>query len=294
MIDFDLRQTMKAVLAQGRDEARCKDLTLKAFIEPEVPRGLSGNEACLRRSLHLLVGHAVGSTDHGEITASVRLLHRMDDEVAVRFEVADTAPCLLVEGSETVFPGLQDARDPADVDLALWQQLVQLFADELGVSSGPDEGNTFWFSARFRAHRLGRTLEVSPMTVESRRILVVEDNLVNQKVAARIIEKLGYAVDVVADGAEALEAIERESYGLILMDCQMPVMDGYEATEEIRRREGAHRRTPIVALTAHAMETNRQRCLDIGMDDFVTKPVTSDQLQRVLDNWLSPPRVPAL
>jgi CheY-like chemotaxis protein len=122
------------------------------------------------------------------------------------------------------------------------------------------------------------------------RVLLVEDNLVNQKVASKLIEKLGFAVDVAPDGRKALEATERNDYGLILMDCQMPVMDGYEATVEIRRREAdGRRRVPIVALTAHALESNKERCLGIGMDDFVTKPITADRMRSVLDSWLGPP-----
>ena len=123
----------------------------------------------------------------------------------------------------------------------------------------------------------------------AQRVLLVEDNLINQKVASKLIQKLGFAVDVVADGQKAVEATARTPYGLVLMDCQMPVMDGYEATVAIRRREqqGAPR-VPIVALTAHAMESNRERCLSIGMDDFVTKPITAGQLKQVLDDWLGP------
>jgi CheY-like chemotaxis protein len=119
-----------------------------------------------------------------------------------------------------------------------------------------------------------------------RRVLVVEDNLVNQKVALRLLERLGYVADVVQDGAEALAALGRERYGLVLMDCQMPVMDGYEATREIRRREGAVAHTPIVALTAHALSSNRTLCLETGMDDFLSKPVNPIELRRVLDTWL--------
>ena len=124
------------------------------------------------------------------------------------------------------------------------------------------------------------------------RVLIVEDNLVNQKVAQRMVEKLGYQADVVENGRLAIDALEDGSYGLVLMDCQMPVMDGYEATAEIRRRESDARREnrlPIVALTAHVLDNNRQQCLDVGMDDFVTKPVSGTRLKEVLDRFLNPP-----
>jgi CheY-like chemotaxis protein len=128
----------------------------------------------------------------------------------------------------------------------------------------------------------------TPAETQSRaRVLVVEDNVVNQKVAARMLEKLGCRVDVVANGHEAIEAVTRIAYHCIFMDCQMPEMDGYEATTVIRRREalsGAH--VPIIAMTANAMESDRERCLAAGMDDYVSKPVEPDELRRALRQWI--------
>ena len=125
------------------------------------------------------------------------------------------------------------------------------------------------------------------------RILVAEDNPINQKVAVKMIEKLGYRVDIAGNGHEACEALERIAYAMVLMDCQMPVMDGFQATTVIRRREGSGRRTPIIAMTANAMQEDRQRCLEAGMDDFISKPVASKALAETLSRWMpcdtSPP-----
>ncbi|NOS76537.1 MAG: response regulator [Nitrospira sp.] len=134
---------------------------------------------------------------------------------------------------------------------------------------------------------------LSEVQAQSRgRILVAEDNSINQKVAVKMIEKLGYRVDVAGNGREAVEALERISYALVFMDCQMPEMDGFEATTAIRRREGSGRRTPIIAMTANAMQEDHDRCLTAGMDDFVSKPVNAKHLQEILHRWVSHPQEP--
>jgi two-component system sensor histidine kinase/response regulator len=155
-----------------------------------------------------------------------------------------------------------------------------------------DAGSTFWFSIPLVAADAPEPAAVAsrdPMEHrrhDGARILVAEDNPVNQLVAVRILEKLGYRADVAANGSEAVDALMRIDYAAVLMDCQMPEMDGFEATREIRRRQGTRRRTPVIAMTAAAAREDRDRCVEADMDDYVSKPVRTEELGRVLAQWL--------
>ena len=161
----------------------------------------------------------------------------------------------------------------------------QLFSCLVSVMSRQPNANDFLSETASPLVTLHGLMETRIMS--SKVILVAEDNIVNQKVAVRQLQKLGYRADAVADGREALEALRRIPYDLVLMDCHMPEMDGYEATGEVRRREGATKHTPIVAMTANALEGDREKCLAAGMDDYISKPVKQEELARVLDRLFS-------
>jgi CheY-like chemotaxis protein/HPt (histidine-containing phosphotransfer) domain-containing protein len=221
------------------------------------------------------------------------------DRLGLRFEITDTGIGLAPEARERLFEPFSQADASTTrryggtgLGLAISKGLVALFDGEIGVESRPGKGSTFWFTARFAA---GTPIVVTPRTdpavadqpgAAPALVLVVDDNATNQKVAVRMLENLGHRADVAADGAEAVEAWARVPYDLILMDCRMPVMDGYEATQAIRTAEAAGRRTPIVAMTASAMAEDRQRCLDAGMDDFLSKPVQQSDVRQKVNHWL--------
>jgi len=169
----------------------------------------------------------------------------------------------------------------------------------IGVESRLGEGSTFWFELPLQPDTqphvaappaadifdLKQTVAGQFAACNSR-VLIVEDNIVNQKVACRLLERFGLRTDVAANGQEAVEMAALAPYGLILMDCQMPEMDGYEATREIRRREGSTRQVAVIAMTAEAVAGSRERCLEAGMDDYISKPVRMDELYRALSRWL--------
>jgi CheY-like chemotaxis protein len=164
----------------------------------------------------------------------------------------------------------------------------------INASSEPGRGSTFWFDielalplAESAAPELAGTQRPAGSAWASApRVLVAEDSPVNQVVAARSLERCGCSAEVVATGVEALRALAAQTYDAVLMDCQMPEMDGYEATRELRRREQGARHTPVIAMTAHAMTGDRERCLDAGMDDYITKPVRHADLEGALRRWI--------
>jgi CheY-like chemotaxis protein len=182
--------------------------------------------------------------------------------------------------------------------LAIARELIELMAGTIGATTrGPGRGSTFWFELELAApvETDGRSLRLAdtsaaapPMWLTPPLVLVAEDSPVNQIVASRMLERCGCRVEVVSDGRQALAALSAQRYDAVLMDCQMPVLDGYQATAELRRRENGGHRTPVIAMTAHAMDGDRETCVDAGMDGYLSKPMRREQLIDALRQWISP------
>jgi len=173
--------------------------------------------------------------------------------------------------------------------LAICRRLITLMGGKLDLDSEPGRGSTFVFNVSFPvvARSAAPVRPAQDRIAVSRKrlhILLVEDNVVNQKVAMRLLERMGHRVDIAPDGRQAVAAVQVVKYDLVLMDCQMPVMDGYAATGAIRGLE-CGRHLPIVAMTAHAMPEDRRRCLDAGMDEYLAKPISADKLYDLLENF---------
>ena len=311
LLDFDLRQTVKEITLMFCQRVAEAGLELIYRIEPTVPLTLKGDPGRLRQIVTNLVGNAIKFTNKGGVTVNVSLFSERDSSAIILFEIKDTGIGIPASGLSAIFEPFTQASTSTTrkfggtgLGLAICRQLVELMEGEIGVTSEEGVGSTFWFTARFENQasqtsevlQTKETMEINaipPATEKalksSARILLAEDNIINQKVAQSILEKLGYKTDVVANGWEALKALEMIDYDLVLMDCQMPEMDGFEATAMIRDSNSnvINHNVPIIAMTANAMLGDREKCLEAGMSDYLSKPVNPVELDQMLLKWLA-------
>ena len=301
-VPFDLRALVEGVLSLMRASAGARQLSLEAMIDPALPERLGGDALRLRQVLVNLLGNAIKFTHQGGIRVVVRMPGGRDaSTVRLRFEVSDTgigiAPAKLAQIFEPFMQG--DASTTrhyggSGLGLSIVRQLVQLMGGEVGVHSEPGAGSTFWFSLSLS--RVESPLEPAATPIEGAgvgaHVLVAEDNAVNQLVLQAMLQNLGCSVDLVADGAAAIEAAAARRYDLVFMDCHMPGTDGYAATRGIRAYEHAAGASPvpIVALTAAALAEDRDKCFAAGMNDFLSKPVNMPLLGAMLKRWVGEAR----
>ena len=307
---FSLRRTLDEALAPFVQPAEEKGLQCHRRISEAVPDLLVGDPARLRQVLFNLVGNAVKFTEAGSVTLAADLTTRTEDAVTLAFTVTDTGPGIPAHQHQTIFdpfaqadPSVSRRHGGTGLGLSISTRLVTAMGGTLTVKSRPGEGATFHFELTLplgteAAEPSAPGADKAPDSeagdvTPGRRILLAEDNPVNQKVVRITLERMGHRIMVVSDGRAAVSAATAEDFDLILMDVQMPEMDGYEATAAIRRHEGPTRRIPIVALTAHAMAGDRERCLAAGMDDYLAKPIPPAAFQEVLDRHLPTAEAPA-
>ena len=285
----------------GCGPANEKGLRLTTSVLDGVPPVLVGDALRLEQALVNLCGNAVKFTFDGEVAVTVQRLDALPDgRSLLRFSVRDTGPGLSPEQVPALFtPFTQgDASTTREfggtgLGLTISRQLATLMGGNIKVTSIKGKGSTFEVDIPVglgdpdMLDDSGIIAMPPARALTGTRVLLAEDNEVNQWVAVRMLERLGCEVRVARNGAEAVEMVFNDRYDFVLMDCQMPLVDGYAATEQIRARERGSRRIPIVALTAHALAEDRTRCLQVGMDDFITKPVGLDDLRNVLERYVA-------
>jgi PAS domain S-box-containing protein len=311
--EFNLRRTVEEVVDLLAIRCGEKGIGIACQMAPDVPLGLHGDALRLRQILLNLSGNAVKFTQQGAVRIEVGVELRESERALLKFSVHDSGIGIPPDKVSKLFaPFTQvdssDSRryEGTGLGLAISKQLCEMMGGRIGVESVAGQGSVFWFTAFFGV------LAVQPQTEAQRapgsgvedasgvslnreergrfRLLLAEDHPTNQVVALEMLRRMGYRADVVANGVEAMSAVRNGDYDIVLMDCQMPEMNGFEATRRIRQGEAGSRNTqmPIIALTANAMSSDRDRCVAAGMSDYVSKPVRPAELSGALDRWLGP------
>ncbi len=295
---FDLHRLIQEIKRLFLINANQKSLIFTVEISQEVPQFIESDPYRLRQILLNLLANSVKFTQQGSINLSCKLAGMIDSSYLLKFDIVDTGIGFDQKTKDYLFEDFTQAdtstaREYGGTGLGLniSKMLCHLLGGEIGASSELGAGSTFWFTIVAKPGTAADTAPADsndklPETLESEkiRILVAEDNQVNQIVISAMLKKMGADFDLVADGNEALKALQAQDYGLILMDCQMPGMDGFEATRRIRTFQGKKAKVKIVALTANAMNSDRKICLAAGMDDYISKPLKAIDLQRVIES----------
>ncbi|MGQ4647051.1 response regulator [Lyngbya aestuarii] len=310
-INFNLPECVKESVSLMTLPAQNKDIKIITEFDINLPERVHGDPGKLRQILLNLVSNAIKFTPQGEIKIQTNLQSETQQDSTIYFAVTDTGIGIPPEALPKIFKSFSqvDASTSREyggtgLGLAICQQLASIMGGEIGVDSLVNQGSTFWFTVKLSkplyhqgiaTSSTGKTDNLSDQDIEDARqpaniqkklkILVAEDNLINQTVILSQLQTLGYEAECVANGSEALELLEKQDYDLVLMDCQMPVMDGYSAIQELRRRERNQEHTVVIALTANAMLADRQKCLGAGMDDYLSKPLEQGDLARVIRRW---------
>jgi len=310
VMDFDLQNLLDNFAATMDNLAHDKGLELICDMSPDVSTLLRGDSGRLRQILTNLTGNAIKFTHAGEVVIRITLETETKQTAMLRFSIRDTGIGIPADKIGLIFDKFSqvDASTTRQfggtgLGLAISKQLAELMGGQTGVNSKEGEGSEFWFTANLeKQSKAARNQPSSSDELTGKRglimknifaaykmrILLVEDNITNQQVAVGILMQLGLTVDSVADGQEALTALETIAYDLVLMDVQMPVMDGYEATARIRDPQSMvlNHNIPVIAMTANAMTSDREKCLKAGMNDYISKPVSPNVIVEVLNKWL--------
>jgi CheY-like chemotaxis protein len=299
-IPFNLRTLVGELVTLLSSQAQANNLALIAEIDPQLPEMLLGDPTRMRQVLTNFMTNAIKFTHEGEVRVRVLCLSAFASRVMLRLEVRDTGIGIPEEKQKDLFLSFTQGDGSTTrkyggtgLGLAIVRQLVLMMGGKIGLESEPGRGSTFWCELDFPVAALTaeseerKEAETQAEGALQGHVLLVEDNKVNQMVASRMLTGMGLTVDLAENGEKALAALARNRYDLVLMDCQMPVLDGYEATRAFRSQEpqGA-KRLPIIAMTAHAMEGDRRKCLEAGMDDYLAKPVKKELLRKLLGQWL--------
>jgi two-component system sensor histidine kinase/response regulator len=314
-MNFDLRETVTNSLALLAPRAQSKNIAMTCSLAEQINGKLVGDPSRLRQILLNLLSNAVKFTDQGEVALEITQIKETDQETGLHFSIRDTGIGMTEEVQKKLFQSFTQADSSTTrkfggtgLGLAISRKLVELMGGTIGVNSIDGKGSTFWFILSYARQKTPVSpaaeapaamqylngVPPTPLALPNHIcVILAEDNKVNQLVGLKQLKKLGYAnVRVVENGMEAVAAWQQDPEVIILMDCQMPEMDGYQATQKIRELEAEESlpRTRIIAMTANAMQGDRELCLTAGMDDYIAKPVEAGELKRVLQKAVANPQ----
>lgn len=304
-IDFRLEDLATGLISQYERTAESKGIRIKYSISPELPEWVLGDSAKVRQVVGNLLNNAVKFTRHGHVLLDISPAPSTDhikhqDAVPVQIQIQDTGVGIPSEKQEIMFECFTQAEGPLfhgtgalGLGLAIVQRLVRLLGGTVHCASEEGKGSTFSLIVSFKPSKYVLQTPMASVLAEEKplsgaRVLVVEDDLVNQRYIVRLLERMGCAVDLAGDGEQAIESLKEKDFDIVLMDVEMPGMNGIEATRLIRTLGTGCRNPeiPIIALTAHAMWGDEQRCLQAGMDDYVPKPVDMDTVAAIIKSVL--------
>ncbi|MBV8894950.1 MAG: response regulator [Acidobacteriaceae bacterium] len=306
-VEFEIRQLVRDAAAVLGEQIKRKRLIFETSFDDRLPACVIGDGARVRQILLNLLSNAVKFTDRGTVQVIVSQQERTpDNRVVVRFTVSDTGIGIPPEAQETLFQSFSQANASTSrryggtgLGLAISKRLAELMGGAIGVESTPGRGSRFWFTVKLPISRsrdssmqglgaLHDAVSNADNSIPTRgHVLVAEDNAINQRVAAILLTKLGYTPDLASDGKQALEKMQQRDYDIVLMDCQMPIMDGFEAAAAIRALPNGRSRVPIIAVTANVLAGQREKCLESGMNDYIPKPISRDVLENAIQKFLS-------
>ena len=296
---FSLNVLLHDLDSMFHDQFEQKGLKAYYQLDPQLPQWLLGDEHRLRQVMINLIGNALKFTEQGGVFVRVQQLEQYDQHQSlIRFSVKDTGIGISPAAQSRLFEAFTQADSSTTrqfggtgLGLTISKKIVELMQGHLQVTSTEGKGSQFFFDICLTktdcpVTQAPSAAPISQADPQDKYLLLVEDNKINQLVAGKFLQKFGYQYDIAENGAQALERMETKTYDAILMDCQMPVLDGFEATKRIRLLEqSSQRHVPIIGLTANALEGDREKCLACGMDDFTTKPIKIDELEAKLKQW---------
>lgn len=299
-VTFDLRAAIESVASVAKFQCKNKGLHFINRVSQTLPQMISGDSVRLKQILQNLLNNALKFTEKGEIELTCSVENETGEHYYLYFSVRDSGIGIPAE----IIPNLFEKFTQADgsttrkfggtgLGLAISKQLAELMGGEIGVESTPGEGTTFWFYVR-----MSKSIDYQPPSQKKKeknkpiatdkKILLVEDNLTNRLVATTVFELFGLHAKEAIHGRDALDILSKEQFDLVFMDMQMPILDGLDTTREIRRSKetAINASVPIVAMTANAMTGDREKCLEVGMNDYIAKPIQPDDVERILHKWL--------